>query len=165
MEKKIAMRKIPANLEEMRGMAQFAMEDPFDTAALAVAACTAYESSPAECYSMLQALMGPAQPMSEYTRQFLRDRLAGNPHGPRSFYAGAVPGNGYVPSAECAVTVSDGPYSYNEDGYAKLWLKSSGADSPREVVLRHAKDGKWYLWGSINFLGGIRQPESENPWA
>ena len=39
-----------------------------------------------------------------------------------------------------------------------------GADSPRPVKLRLAKDGRWYLWEQY-LLTGIREPESSNPWA
>ena len=41
---------------------------------------------------------------------------------------------------------------------------SGGADSSRDVLLRKAKDGKWYLWEQF-LLVGIRKPESSNPWA
>lgn len=43
---------------------------------------------------------------------------------------------------------------------AKLYLTSAGADSPRAVELRLAKDGKWYLWEQY-LLAGIREPESK----
>jgi len=45
-----------------------------------------------------------------------------------------------------------------------LYLQSGGADSPRGVQLRLAKDGKWYLWEQY-LLADIRPPESTNPWA
>ena len=46
----------------------------------------------------------------------------------------------------------------------RIWLTSGGADSPRYVDVRLAKDGKWYLWEQ-HMLVEIRKPESENPWA
>ena len=60
--------------------------------------------------------------------------------------------------------MSENPYSYQNQGYATLYIRSGGADSPRSVQLRLAKDGKWYLWEQF-ILVGIRQPESQNPWA
>ena len=69
-----------------------------------------------------------------------------------------------MPSQPYTVTVSENPYSYQNEGYAKMFIRSGGADSPREVLLRKAKDGKWYLWEQF-ILVGIRQPESQNPWA
>ena len=69
----------------------------------------------------------------------------------------------FLPGTE-TVRVSENPYSYQEQGYAKLYLYSGGADSPRPVQLRLAKDGKWYLWEQF-LLADIRQPESADPWA
>ena len=77
---------------------------------------------------------------------------------------GAVPANDYKPAQPYTVKVSENPYSYQDSGYAKLYLQSGGADSPRPIQLRLAKDGKWYLWEQF-LLAGIRPPESTNPWA
>lgn len=48
--------------------------------------------------------------------------------------------------------------------YSEMFIPSGGADDPRPVKLRQAKDGKWYLWEQF-LLTGIREPESSNPWA
>lgn len=47
---------------------------------------------------------------------------------------------------------------------ARLFIRSGGADNPRQIDLRKAKDGKWYLWEQY-ILSDIRKPESSNPWA
>lgn len=47
----------------------------------------------------------------------------------------------------------------------KLFIPSGGADAPRPIQLRKAKDGKWYLWEYSSILLDIRKPESSNPWA
>jgi hypothetical protein len=62
------------------------------------------------------------------------------------------------------IVIKDNPYSYENGGYVKLLVRSGGADSLREIVLREAKDGKWYLWDQF-ILADIRQPESADPWA
>jgi hypothetical protein len=80
---------------------------------------------------------------------------------PRSYFKGATPQNDYLPSQPYTITVSENPYPYP---FAKLSIRSGGADSPREVLLRLAADGKWYLWEEF-LLVGIRAPESSNPWA
>jgi hypothetical protein len=46
----------------------------------------------------------------------------------------------------------------------KLFLRSGGADNPREVVLRKKGDGQWMLWDQF-LLVGIRPPKSADPWA
>ena len=65
-----------------------------------------------------------------------------------------------TPSDTAALTVL-ALYFYPEN--AELYLQSGGADSPRAVQLRHAKDGKWYLWEQF-LLADIRQPERADPW-
>jgi hypothetical protein len=83
---------------------------------------------------------------------------------PRSYFKGATPANDYKPDEPYTITVSENPYSYDDQGYAKLYLQSGGADSPRPIQLRQAKDGKWYLWEQF-ILADIRKPESADPWA
>lgn len=47
----------------------------------------------------------------------------------------------------------------------KLFLKSGGADSLREIVLRQkGSDGKRFLWEQFIPVG-IRDPKSADPWA
>ena len=99
-----------------------------------------------------------------FDKSFIKDRfMDGKDYVPRSYFFGATPQNDYTPESY-RITVSENPYSYTNEGYAKLFIRSGGADSPREVLLRKAKDGKWYLWEQY-LLSDIRQPESANPWA
>ena len=97
-------------------------------------------------------------------KSFIADRFRDADYVPRSYFKGANPQNNYNPSQPYTVTVFENPYSYDTENYAKLFITSGGADSPRNVMLRKAKDGKWYLWEQY-ILVGIRQPESTNPWA
>ncbi len=161
--KVFTFEKLPENVAELGSMPEAAMTDPFATAALTVAVLCHYEKSADETHGMLDFLKGP-RPLSPFEKQFLRDRLAGKAYVPRSYFAGTSPRNDYTPSLPYTVTVEENPYSYANEGYATLWIKSSGADTPRQVQLRKAKDGRWYLWENF-LLPDIRMPESENPWA
>ena len=95
---------------------------------------------------------------------FIADRFRDSDYVPRSYFEGSTPTNDYTPAEPYTIVVSENPYSYQNEGYATLYITSGGADSPRSVQMRKAKDGKWYLWEQF-FLVGIRQPESANPWA
>ena len=162
--KEIVFEALPTSPEQMKALPQAAMATPFDTAALCVAALCAYAQNKEAALEMLNTLRGP-RPLSEFEKQFIRDRfMDGKDYIARSYFAGAVPENDYTPNMPYTLAVSESPYSYGNEGYAKLYLKSGGADSPREIVLRLAKDGKWYLWDQF-LLAGIREPESANPWA
>ena len=113
---------------------------------------------------MLDFLRGP-RPMNGMDKQFVADRFRGKDYVPRSYFDGATPDNEYAPALPYSIQVTENPYSYANSGYAKLFIKSGGADDPRPITLRNAKDGKWYLWEYSSILLGIREPASANPWA
>lgn len=154
---------LPASLDEFRALPQASLSNPFDTAALTVLALCCYPKDRELSLSMLDFLRGP-RPLSPMDKQFIRDRFMDADYIPRSYFSGATPQNDYEPNAPYTVRISENPYSYEQENYAKLFLTSGGADSPRYVQLRLAKDGRWYLWEQF-ILVGIRQPESQNPWA
>ena len=161
--KQIEFAALPQSMEEFENLPQAAMTSPFFTAALTVVALNSFPQDKELCYSMLNFLKGP-KPLSEYEKQFINNRfMDAKEYIPRSYFVGAVPQNDYQPSLPLTIEVAENPYSYQNEGYAKLFIKSGGADSPREVLLRLAKDGKWYLWEQFVMVG-IRQPKSKNPW-
>ena len=161
--KRIVFADLPETLEAFKALEQASLSDPFDTAALTVVALCMFPSDRELCYQMIDHLRGP-RPMSGMDKQFIADRFLDKDYVPRSYFEGAVPDNDYMPTAPYTITVSSDSHSYDEQGIAKLFIPSGGADSPRSIKLRQAKDGKWYLWEQY-LLAGIRQPESSNPWA
>ncbi len=113
---------------------------------------------------MINFLKGP-QSLSTYEQQFISERLRGNEYVPFSYFDGACPENEYHPILPYSITVSTVPTSFAEDGYAMLYLRSGGADSPRPVKLRKKPStGEWFLWDQM-LLSQIRKPVSEDPWA
>ena len=154
--------KIPESVEEFKALVDAKQTDEFEVAALTVAALCVYPKDKDMSIAMLNVLRGPHE-LSPFDLQFLRDRFRDKDYVPRSFFKGATPSNDYTVSAPFIVEVEENPYTYQEEGYAKLMLRSGGADSPRAVQLRKAKDGKWYLWEQF-LLSDIRPPESTNFW-
>lgn len=159
----IVFDRLPETLEEFKAMPQAALSTPFQTAAMTVLAFCFYPQNPQLSLDMVNFLRGP-RPLSGYDQSFIKDRFRDSDYVPRSYFEGATPQNDYLPQEPYRVRVSENPYSYQNQGYATLYIRSGGADSPRSVQLRLAKDGKWYLWEQF-ILVGIRQPESQNPWA
>lgn len=153
---------LPESLADLQAYPEAAMNSPFQTAALTVCALCAYAADEAIGTEMLNFLKGP-QPLSNYEQSFLRDRFRDGPHVPFSYFAGSSPENDYTPSRPFTVTVSTNSYSYQEEGYAVLWIASAGADSPRQVKLRRKGD-QWFLWEQMLTVG-IRKPKSADPWA
>lgn len=158
----VVFQSLPETLDGFKALPQAALSSPFDTAALTVLALCFYPKDRELSLAMLEYLRGP-RPLSQMDKQFIRDRFMDKDYVPRSYFKGAVPGNDYCPDEPYTITVKENPYSYEQEGYAKLFLTSGGADSDRYVQLRKAKDGKWYLWEQF-LLAGIREPESSNPW-
>jgi len=162
-DEKLIIGEIPQTLERFKALPQADMSTPFKTAALTVVALCLYPTDRQLCFDMMAYLKGPAG-LSGIDKQFINDRFMDKDYIPRSYFEGATPDNNYTPTKPLKVTVSDNPYSYQNEGYATLYIQSGGADSPRQVQLRKAKDGKWYLWEQY-LLSDIRKPESEDPWA
>ena len=103
--------------------------------------------------------------LSPLNKQFLRDRfMDGKTYVPFSYFEGAVPGNNYTPADPFKVTFFTNPYSYDNEGYVKLFVRSGGADSERYVVLRR-KGEQWFLWEYEGLLASIREPKANDPWA
>lgn len=157
----VVFETLPRTAEELCKMPQMSLKNPFEAAALTAAVLCRYEESVRDTIDMLNVLRGPRQ-LSPYDIQFMRDRLTGKGYIPRSYFAGAVPENGYAPDAPYSVTVSDDPYSYADSGYVKLNIRSSGADSPRQVQLRE-RGGKWYLWENF-LMADVKAPEEKSKW-
>ncbi|MBQ7624670.1 MAG: hypothetical protein IJS65_05310 [Clostridia bacterium] len=154
---------LPESLGELKALPEAALDTPFKTAALTVCALCVYAAAPSIGEEMLNFLKGPEE-LSNLDKQFLKDRFADTKLVPFSYFAGATPENDYTPAEPFTLTVETNPYSFDNEGYAKLFLKSGGADSPREVVLRK-KGEQWFLWQHQGLLPGIRKAKSEDKWA
>ena len=156
--------EIPANAAGLQALPEADLMSPFRTAALTMLALCAYKDDPEAAHGMLDFLKGP-ESLSTYEKQFLRDRLQGKEYKPFSFFKGATPENGYVPAKPYEITVSENPYSYPEDNWATLFVKSSGADTERQIKLRKKPStGQWFL-NEIQCLSDIRTPAAADPWA
>lgn len=121
-------------------------------------------------YEMLQYLMGDFQPISEMMKQNIKDRMMQNDKYSfigKSYFVGATPENDYEVSFPYEIEVIENEYTDDNEGYKRLLVKSGGADSPRPIMLRLAKDGNYYIWSDsfLGLLADIKKIESANPWA
>lgn len=153
---------LPESVAGMQALPEAAMDTPFKTAALTVCALCAFAADPEIGTEMLNFLRGP-RPLNGQNIAFIKDRFRGN----RSYiifshFAGATPANNYTPSQPYTVTVFSDLHSYDQENYARLYIRSGGADSPRPVTLRKKADGQWCLWEQ-SLLTDIRH--ANDPWA
>ncbi len=155
---------LPTNVSELQALPEASLDSAFKTTALTIVALCRYEQNPDEAIAMLNFLKGPEE-VSTYEKQFIRERLEGKMYKARSYFAGATPQNNYTPTTPYTITVSENPYSFDNENWATLYVTSGGADNPRPVKLRQKPStGQWFL-NDIQCLSDIRVPVSEDPWA
>lgn len=155
---------LPMRLDDLKALPEASLDSAFKTTALTVLALCRYETDPSAALEMLDFLKGPEQ-VSTYEKQFIAERLKGKGYKARSFLAGATPENGYQPTTPYTITVSENPYSFDNENWATLYVTSSGADDPRPIKLRKKPStGQWFL-NDIQCLSDIRVPVAEDPWA
>lgn len=160
----VVFDELPTTLDMFSVLPQTNMQQPYYAAALLIPALCMWPSNQNVAVDMINFLKGP-KALSTREIQFINERLRGKEYLPFSYFEGTTPSNGYEPSKPYTVTISTVPTSFDEAGYAKLYLKSSGADSPRPVQLRKKQSsGEWFLWDQM-LLSEIRPPVSTDPWA
>jgi len=160
----VSFPQLPVNLAQLQAMPEASLQKPEHTAALTVAALCIYPINKEDALEMLNYLQDP-RGVTPYDKQFLADRFRDKDYVPRSYFAGATPQNNYEPSEPLTITVFENPYSRGQDGYLTLHIRSGGADSPRQIKLRHKPStGQWFLWEQF-LLADIRKPVSDDPWA
>jgi len=165
-ERTVVLRQLPVNLAQLQAMPEASLQEPQYAAALAIAALCVYPIDREAALEMLHFLQGP-RGLTPYDKQFLADRFRDKDYVPRSYFDGATPQNNYEPTEPLTLRFFEGPYSRANigEGYLTLYIRSGGADSPRELKLRNKPStGQWFLWEQM-LLSGIREPVSADPWA
>lgn len=161
----ITYDKIETTLDELKNVDR---TNPYNVVGEFIRVISDYNDK--DFYDKIQFLQGEFQPMSGIMKQNIKDRMTQNnkyPYIGKSYFKGATPDNDYTPSTPYQIEVEETPYTNSDEGYKKLCVRSGGADSPRPITLRLAKDNNYYVWSDsfMGLLSDIRQPESSNPWA
>lgn len=161
----VIIQKIPENLQEFEVLAAKGQQ-PECICALFLCALALFERDKEAGTAAMNLLRGP-KPMTPYDCQFLRDRLRGKSYLPLAYFEGATPGNNYQPRVPYMLNVLADPRPQDvEPGYLRVFLTTSGADSPRPMKLRQkVSTGEWFLWEYSSILSGIRIPVVEDSWA
>lgn len=161
-----SFEKIPENLDELKALPQADLKDPFGVVALVILAMNNYNKDLDKTVAMMNYLKGPS-PLSNLELSRMKDQLAGKDYHMRSYFEGTNPENNYKPTEPFTIIVFDQPNSYDNEksGYVTLWVRSSGADSSRQVRLRRKQStGEWFL-NEEYLTPGIRVPKEDDPWA
>ena len=163
--RKFSFSTLPSTLQELKALPEAALTDPYAVAALSLLALTPFETKREESIAMLNFLKGP-EPLNPSEIQQISDRfMDGKFYKVNSFFEGATPQNNYTPSKPYTVEVSVTPYSFENQGWAVMYLHSGGVDNPRPLKLRQKPStGQWFLV-EIQYLGDIRVPVAADKWA
>ena len=80
-----------------------------------------------------------------------------------SYFFGTTRENNYTPFKPYTIEIIEGPYAYQNEGYATLHIKSSGADLPRPITFEKTEDNKWYATPDSIFslIKDIKKPLSK----
>lgn len=160
---KITIQSVPETLEEFAALPQNDLSKPENTCILLLLALNLYVNNNDEGIAAVNLLRGPRE-LSNYDKQFLRDRLRGKQYLPLAYFDGASPENNYKPSRPLSLELlPDSRPQDIESGFVRVFIKTAGADAPRPIKLRQ-KDGLWYLWEYSSVLSGIRIPAADDPW-
>ena len=155
---------IPSNLSELQALSEAKLDSAFKTTALTLLVLCRYKDNPDDTFAMLDFLKGPEN-LSTYEKQFIKERLYEKEYIPASYFDGATPQNNYTPSLPLTISVYENPYSFDNENWATLWVKSGGGDNMRSIKLRRKPStGQWFL-NDIQCLSDIRKPAEEDPWA
>ncbi len=161
--------KIPDTLEEFKALPEASkLTDPFATAALTVVAYAAFAKNKDAGLAMFNVLRGPV-PFSNLDISRTKDSLMdGKTYIPMSYFEGATVDNNYTPSVPYKVEIIQTPHTDDtlSEGYKKMFVQSSGADSERYITLRtKASTKEWFLTEHAGLLLDIRTPKAADPWA
>jgi hypothetical protein len=93
------------------------------------------------------------------TKNLFKSQLSQAPHIPFSYYKDTSPKDGYKASPPFKVETSINRYSGTEsEGKLKVFVKSSGADTPRPITLKKNDKGVWKATEWSSLIVGVRKP-------
>lgn len=155
---------LPTSVAELQALPEASLDTAFKTTALCIAALCNWEKDANATWEMLDFLKGP-ETVNEREKQFIKDRLSGKQYKTLSFFKGATPDNGYTPTSPYTITVSENPYSFDEENWATLYVTSGGADAPRPIKLRRKPSTNEWFINDIQCLADIKIPTKQDAWA
>jgi len=164
---------LPANISEFEALRDKLAATPEGGVLVLIVALKMYNENPAEGNKALivavdQGLLSKSDGKDNYkgyvlgnaTISLVKSQLGNYPYVINSYLPGATPENNYTPGAlphKFELTAN----KYSGDaakGQIKLFIRSSGADSPRPVTLKKNSKGIWKAYEFSSIVVGIKKP-------
>ncbi len=170
---KIKIDTIPESIEDYLELRESLGQTPEGAAALFVVAMIRYGQDPVVGMHFFTVILvndsAQIRPTSKggykgfepsASAQYLIKRIDNNAHVGHSYVSGTSPANGYqIGSFPVEVETSRNNYSQQNDGAIRLFVRSSGADSPRPLTLKKNSQGIWKVAEFSSLVVGIRKAE------
>lgn len=165
--------RLPMTIEDFLVLRESHGQDPSGATALFVAALIRYSQNQADGLPMLvsilvndNTLMQTAAANRGYrgfdltaNTRFLIDRILPAPWIALSYVQGTSPQQQYrLPEAPYHFRLSRNPYSQISPDEVRIFIESSGADSPRPLRLKRNAAGLWKVAEFSSLVVGVRQP-------
>jgi hypothetical protein len=173
----VEVEKLPATIEEFIALRDRVAHEPQGGAALMVVALLVAaedEALGASCLTVAVDRARLQESPSGYKgysllpadHRRIKEQLRGRSFLARSYLRGTSPGDGYAPPPlPWTIDLATNPHSGDPaSGTLKLFVASSGADSPRPIAVKRNDKGIWKAseWSSL--IVGIRAPAAaEDP--
>lgn len=159
---------IPASVDELKALPESDMKDPFASVAIIILALNMYYRDKDAGIAAFDYCMGPGELSNlEISRIDMSIQQNGT-KVPLSYFEGADPDNNYTPKEPLTIKVyefSTSKDNYGE-GYIRLFVRSGGADSERQVTLRNKPSTKqWFAHEFSALYMGIKIAKEDNAWA
>jgi hypothetical protein len=167
----VTIGKLPTTIEEFVALRDAIAHEPQGGAALMVVAlivaaddeelgssCLTVAVDRARLQESAAGYKGYSLQTADHRR--IKEQLKGRAYLPRSYLKGTTPVDGYAPPPlPWTIELATNPYSGDpSSGAVKLFVASSGADSPRPIAVKRNDKGIWKAseWSSL--IVGIRAP-------
>ena len=170
-ENTVEISRLPQNIDEFLEVRDKISQTPEGGAAMFIVATMMYVNSPENDLAPITVAVAKKR-LQENTKGYkgyipnpsdlrlIKDQLKRYPFLPNSYVLGTSPQDGYnISDKTLKFSFSTNKYSGSADeGSLKLFVPSSGADSPRPIKVTRNDKGVWKAdeWSSL--LVGIRTP-------
>jgi hypothetical protein len=168
-ELSVTVPALPTTVEEFLSLRNDLATTPQGGAAVYAAALCVYAGDPALGLQLLTIATDASELHDGTTyknkglggvrERALKDRIGAKPYVARSYFQGTSPENGYtLPSGPLSVNIRHQDRDPIGEDTAKLFVHSTGADSPRPIHLKKNNRGLWKARNAGSLDVGIRKP-------
>lgn len=156
----IKFDKFIDNLEDIK---ELKFKEPQDAFCVLIFAICNYKKNKELFYEMLKKATNTDK-ISEDIKNKIDEQMTKNnkqSYIGTSYFYGATRENNYTPFKPYTLEIIEGPYAYQNEGYATLHIKTSGADLPRAATFKKTEDNKWYatLDSIFALIKDIKKPK------